>query len=131
MSVLVTGARGAIGSAVVGRFVAAGERVLAQDLDATDLGGSADVVPVSGNLLDPSTLARIAGLADDTQLTAVVAAHGIAGSNALPDCSDAFVDRVLAVNWTSVPVLYAAVEDALRRARGTYVVVSSQAALGG
>lgn len=98
MSVLVTGAVGAIGSATVDRLLAAGEEVLAQDLDPARLERRPGVTTVAGDLLAASTLDQIAGLAASTGLSAVVAAHGVAGSNALADCSDAFIDRVLTIN---------------------------------
>lgn len=131
MSVLVTGAVGAIGSATVDRLLAAGEEVLAQDLDPARLERRPGVTTVAGDLLAASTLDQIAGLAASTGLSAVVAAHGVAGSNALADCSDAFIDRVLTINWASIPRLYDAVAAALLANRGTFVAVSSQAALGG
>ncbi len=131
MSVLVTGAVGAIGSATVDRLLAAGDDVLAQDLDPSPLEGRPGVTTVAGDLLATATLDRLAGLAAATGLRAVVAAHGVAGSNALANCSDTFINRVLTINWVSIPRLYDAVGDTLRASRGTFVAVSSQAALGG
>ena len=129
MSVLVTGARGAIGSAVVHYFLAAGEQVIAQDLDTTGLDEHPNLTLVAGNLLDPEVLIAISEHARNTGLTAVVAAHGIAGSAALGDCSDQFIDRVLSVNWSTIPLLFDAVRDVLRLNNGAYVAVASQAAL--
>ncbi len=76
-------------------------------------------------------LGTIRRLGEENGLTAAVAAHGVAGSNALADCSDQFIDRVLTVNWETVPALYRTVESSLKQAKGSYVVVASQAALGG
>jgi NAD(P)-dependent dehydrogenase (short-subunit alcohol dehydrogenase family) len=131
MSVLVTGAAGAIGSACVDAFVSHGIEVLAQDMDASSLEGRGGVTAISGNLLDADTLSHIGELAEQTGLTAVVAAHGIAGSSALPDCSDEFIDRVMRINWSTIPALFDAVEPALARNQGKYIAVASQAALGG
>ena len=129
MSILVTGARGAIGSAIVDHFLAAGETVIAQDLAVAVVDGLDTFIPVSGNLLDPATLRRLAERAHTTGLTAVVAAHGIAGSAAIADCTDEFIDRVLSVNWATIPLLFNAVRDTLRSNRGTFIAVASQAAL--
>ncbi|MCA4132538.1 SDR family oxidoreductase [Arthrobacter sp. M4] len=131
MSVLVTGAAGAIGSACVDAFASHGIEVLAQDLDASSLEGREGVTPISGNLQDPGVLARIGELAEQTRLTAVVVAHGIAGSSALPDCTEEFTDRVLRINWSTIPALFDAVETTLTRNQGKYIAVASQAALGG
>lgn len=129
MSVLVTGAHGAIGSAIVTHFLDAGETVIAQDLTVSGLPSHENLIPVSGNLLDPEVLTQIASLARTTGLSGAIAAHGIAGSAALADCTDDFIDRVLSVNWATVPLLFDAVREALLTSNGTFVVVASQAAI--
>jgi NAD(P)-dependent dehydrogenase (short-subunit alcohol dehydrogenase family) len=129
VSVLVTGARGAIGSACVDQFVAAGETVIAQDLDTSGSEWHPSVIPVSGDLLDDTVLRRLAELSDETGLTAVVAAHGIAGSAALLDCSDDFVSRVLSINWSTIPLLFDAVRGRLKASSGSFIAIASQAAL--
>jgi NAD(P)-dependent dehydrogenase (short-subunit alcohol dehydrogenase family) len=131
MSVLITGAKGAIGSACVARFVQKGVHVLAQDLDASSFDGQEGITAISGDLLDSEVLATIRRLAQETGLTAVVAAHGIAGSSALPDCNEQFVDRVMKINWATIPTLFSSVESVLAANDGSYIAVASQAALGG
>ncbi|MEU8637893.1 NAD(P)H-binding protein [Amycolatopsis sp. NPDC048633] len=56
MSVLVTGARGHVGRAVLGALVAAGQDVRAASRDATTLDVPDGVAKVSADLEDPSTL---------------------------------------------------------------------------
>lgn len=131
MTVLVTGAAGAIGHACVERFRAAGEQVIAQDLDASAWADTEGVIVVSGNLLADGCLTDLQGAASEHGLRAVVAAHGVAGSAVLSDCSPEFVARVLAVNATTIPMLYASVESYLRESHGAFVAVASQAALTG
>jgi NAD(P)-dependent dehydrogenase (short-subunit alcohol dehydrogenase family) len=129
MSILVTGARGAIGSAIVKHFLDAGETVLGQDLDVTGLDAHDNLIPIAGNLLDSAVQERITTLSHDTKLTGVVAAHGIAGSAALKDCTDEFIDRVIAVNWSTIPIVFDAVKGALKANGGSFVAIASQAAL--
>jgi uncharacterized protein YbjT (DUF2867 family) len=56
MSILVTGARGHVGRAVLGALVAAGQDVRASSRDATTLDVPDGVAKVSADLEDPSTL---------------------------------------------------------------------------
>lgn len=131
MTILVTGAAGAIGRACVQQFLERGHRVLAQDLEATTWADTPSVTPISGNLLDPSVHTNIGQALGSDPLTAVVAAHGVAGSSALEDCSPEFVDRVLAVNATTIPLLFATTRPQLERTGGAFIAVASQAALTG
>lgn len=131
MTILVTGAAGAIGRACVQQFVDRGHQVFAQDLDASSWADTPAVTPISGNLLDPQLHATIDRVIGDGELTAVVAAHGVAGSSTLPDCTPEFVDRVLAVNASTVPLLFDTVRTHLERTGGAFIAVASQAALTG
>lgn len=130
MTVIVTGAAGAIGSACVDVFLAAGHRVLAQDLRTDAIGPRDNLTVVTGNLTEPADLERLSR-AVDGPLDAVVAAHGVAGSAALENCTPEFVNRVLTVNWRTVPSLFKAVERQLSASYGIFVSVASQAALSG
>ncbi len=134
MTVVVTGAAGAIGNACVERFLSEGEDVIAQDLDAaawsnTAWSDSARVTVVKGNLLSPQCLDQLALAAGGGPLRAAVAAHGVAGSAVLADCTPQFVDRVLTVNASTIPLLYRAVRTRLQAANGAFVAIASQAAL--
>lgn len=131
MTVLVTGAAGAIGRACAEKFLACDEPVIAQDLDASSWSGTPGVTPLSGDLSDTAFLEQLNHKVRGGALRCVVAAHGIAGSATLADCEPAFVDRVLTVNMLTVPLLFGAVRDGLAASRGAFVAVASQAALVG
>lgn len=128
MSVLITGAAGAIGSACVTAFLEAGEIAIAHDLNTQGLEREG-VITVGGDLLDPVVLSDLGAVAAENGLTAVVVAHGIAGSAALTDCTPEFVSRVLRINWEAIPRLFSAVESPLRINHGSFIAIASQAAL--
>lgn len=131
MRALVTGAGGAIGAGIVRLLVERGDEVIAQDLrpDALAAIESAHVTPVVGDLLREEDRAQLAGLWRDAELTCVIAAHGVDGSGALVDLDPSFVQRVLSVNAATIPPLLGLVLPALKRTRGTFVVIASQAGL--
>jgi NAD(P)-dependent dehydrogenase (short-subunit alcohol dehydrogenase family) len=124
MTVLVTGAAGAIGGAIVKRLVADGREVIGHDLRPVS-----DVPSIVGDLGDEAALRDALGELG-TQLDAVVAAHGVDGSGALAEIDDAFVRRVLTVNTASLPRLLRAVRPYLA-SPAAFVVVASQAGLVG
>jgi NAD(P)-dependent dehydrogenase (short-subunit alcohol dehydrogenase family) len=128
VTVVVTGAAGGIGAAVVRQVLARGERVIAQDLTPAATGG---VTWVAGDLLEPETGAALVAAMRADPPAALVAAHGMDGSGALCDLSDDFVRRVVAVNAVTVARLYdvfARLEEPRPRA---FVAVASQAGLVG
>lgn len=129
MTVLVTGAAGAIGAAIVARLASEGRRVIAHDLRTPTVEPGGAVTWMSGDLGDVDRLgAQLADL--DTVLDAVIAAHGVDGSGALAALDDAYVRHVLAVNAASLPGLFATTRTHLRRP-AAFVVVGSQAGLVG
>ncbi|HEX7292139.1 MAG TPA: SDR family NAD(P)-dependent oxidoreductase [Conexibacter sp.] len=128
MSVLVTGAGGAIGGAIVARLLAQGRAVVAHDMRAP-------ATPVDGVRQIVGDIGDQAALTDEltqlgVELEAVIAAHGVDGSAALIDLEDAFVRRVMTVNAASLPRLLRAVRPHLG-AGAPFVVVGSQAGLVG
>ncbi len=128
MTALVTGAAGGIGSAMADALEAAGHRVLRHDLRPPRGGGAMDVL---GDLNDPEVLAGLAALADSEHLDLVVAAHGVAGAEALATITADTSRRVMAANTLSVFRLYDALGPGLARRDGTFVAVASQAGLVG
>jgi 2,3-dihydro-2,3-dihydroxybenzoate dehydrogenase len=130
MTVLVTGAAGAIGAAIVARLLEDGRDVIAHDLRTPEADqASGSVTPISGDLADAGRLgAQLEEIG--RELDAVIAAHGVDGSGALADLDDAFVRRVVRISAASVPALLTAVRPHLRRP-AAFVVVGSQAGLVG
>jgi len=131
MRVLVTGAAGAIGAEIVRKLAARGDQIIAHDLRDEEQAGRADarVMKVRGNLLDEGDRAQLAHALLTEPLDAVIAAHGIDGSGALAGLDPSFVERVLSVNAVTIPALLRLTLPALRLARGTFVVIASQAGL--
>lgn len=133
MTVLVTGAGGAIGGAVARELLLAGREVLAQDLreeTLADLAGEG-AATVAGDLRAPAGRAALAAALEAGPLEGVVAAHGVPGSVPLAQLDEAVVRRILTVNAATIPVLYALAEARLADARGAFVAIASQAGLRG
>jgi NAD(P)-dependent dehydrogenase (short-subunit alcohol dehydrogenase family) len=129
MSVLVTGAAGGIGSAMCRAFEQAGEVVLRHDLHG---GGDGKPMDVTGDLNDPVVRELIRSrLDEEADLNVVVAAHGIAGAEAIATIRPATTARIMAANTLSVLRLYDSVGGALAARDGAFVVVASQAGLTG
>lgn len=133
MSVLVTGAGGTIGGAIVRRLVEDGHRVLAHDLRPPEAPAGADgaVTPLAGDLTSRGARDAIARRVAEDRLDGVVAAHGIDGAAPLADLAPDLVRRVLTVNAATVIELHRVTRSALRAAGGVFVAVSSQAGLRG
>lgn len=130
--VLVSGAAGGIGSAVVRRFAAAGWRVVATDRDAAGL----------ELLQDGAVLARVPGdvraVADCRavveqavvaagRLDALVNAAGVWREGPVEDCTEADFDLVVDVNLKGTYFLCSAAIPHLKRTGGAIVNVSSDA----
>jgi len=129
---LVTGAAGSIGHAVVARFVAGGDRVLALDRDAEGPHGlvarfGAAVTPVWAELADWSTLhpALSAAIAGTGAVGALIACAGTAESASLavttPDSWKRDLDANLTAGYHSVE----AVLPSLRERGGAIVFIST------
>jgi len=131
VSVLVTGAGGAIGAAIVRQLLEAGHEVLAQDLRSEGLRalGGEGARTTAGDLGDPAYRDRLAELCRDAGIAGVVAAHGVEGAGPLHALDGERLRRVLHVNATSVAELLRALLAQLRECRGTFVAVASQAGL--
>jgi NAD(P)-dependent dehydrogenase (short-subunit alcohol dehydrogenase family) len=125
----VTGARGAIGAGIVRQLAARGDLVIAHDVRGEEQADTGGVTVVVGDLLAADDRAQLARVWGDGPLDAVIAAHGIDGSGAISDLAPSFVERVLSVNAATVPALLHLTLPALRLARGTFVVIASQAGL--
>lgn len=131
MTALVTGAAGAIGSAVVGQLISKGIHVIAQDLLVDGLAryDARHVTTVAGDLLDRTCSDLLASAVHDNPIDRVIAAHGIDGSGELGKLSDDYVERVMRINTESIPALLDVTRKSLSQSDGVFMVVDSQAGL--
>jgi NAD(P)-dependent dehydrogenase (short-subunit alcohol dehydrogenase family) len=136
--VLVTGAAGGIGRAVVRRLTADGMRVGAVDLDGAGLdrlaAGSHDVLPLVADVTDEQAVegafAAVRSAWGDPE--AVVNVAGLFARHRVPDLSLAEWNRFLAVNATGpFLVCRAALPAMVAAGRGAIVNVASTAGLRG
>jgi NAD(P)-dependent dehydrogenase (short-subunit alcohol dehydrogenase family) len=127
--VLVTGAAGAIGSALLRRFADAGARTVGTDLrDAAPDGVRADLW-VPGDVTVPADLERVIAEAVDRfgRLDVVVVNAGVTALGSFDDTSDEAFRRVVDVNLHGAVHSLRAALPALRSSAGRVVVLSSVA----
>jgi NAD(P)-dependent dehydrogenase (short-subunit alcohol dehydrogenase family) len=131
VKVLVTGAAGGIGAAIVRLAVARGHAVLAHDLTSAGTLPSqlAEVEQICGDLTDSSALHELASASEAFGVEAAVLTHGIEGSGSIAELTDERVRRILAINAGTVPAIFDALEPCLAVRHGRFVVITSQAAL--
>jgi NAD(P)-dependent dehydrogenase (short-subunit alcohol dehydrogenase family) len=127
MSALVTGAAGGIGSAIAASLSATGRSVVRHDLRGEGPDGRMDLF---GDLTDDDVLRTIADRVRSDRIDTVVAAHGVAGAEALSTIEPAKAEFIMRANTISVLRLYEAVRDSLG-STGAFVVIASQAGLVG
>ncbi len=101
---IVTGANSGIGMATVHRLRASGIRLLAVDLDCSQLVDDADLATLALDLADDDAPARVAAAAREQlgHVDILINNAGIGGARTLENSDDAFIDRVLAVNLRAV-----------------------------
>lgn len=130
--VLVSGAAGGIGAATVRRFVAAGWRVVALDLDEAGLArleGAALVARLGCDVRSAEACRTAVAQAVTAagRLDALVNAAGVWREGPVEECSEADFDLVVDVNLKGTYFLCAAAIAHLRASRGVIVNVSSDA----
>ncbi|WP_327586526.1 SDR family NAD(P)-dependent oxidoreductase [Nonomuraea sp. NBC_00507] len=123
--VLVTGATGGIGTALVRALVKAGHQVTAIGRDV----GRLDVPAIEADLAAPGTLAAAVGELRDVQ--ALVHCAGISPIAAVADAGPETWERTLAVNVASAAELVRLTLPALRRSRGHVVFVNASPGMTG
>jgi NAD(P)-dependent dehydrogenase (short-subunit alcohol dehydrogenase family) len=131
MRVLVTGASGGIGGAIVRRFLDQGAGVIAHDLRPPKEDLPEGATFVSGDLTSAAGHDAIREAIGDDPLDCVVAAHGVEGSGAIATIPADRAQRIMDLNFMTVLDLFDTVQDALGRGDGAFVLVSSQAGLAG
>ena len=132
--VLVTGAGGGIGGAVVRRLVAAGADVIATDTTAERLAPIVDETGARPLPFDLTSEQQIAAALEGEQVWGVVNCGGWGGEIATPQDTDiAAFDKVVAINTRGALLVtkYAARAMIAAGNGGAIVNVSSQAALVG
>ena len=130
--VLVSGAAGGIGAAVASRFVAAGWKVAATDLDAARLDAldlASLVARVPGDIREAAAcravVERVAAVTG--RIDALVNAAGVWREGPVEDCSEEDFDLVVDVNLKGTFFMCAAAIPHLKRTRGCIVNISSDA----
>lgn len=132
MKTLVTGAGGAVGSAIAMHLLAKGEEVIVHDVNRDSLDRlyeGSGVFKMSGDLADNAVQEALAATWAESGIDGVVAAHGIDGSAALAGLDRNFFRKVMRVNALSVFSLFRLALPALERSNGVFVAVASQAGL--
>ena len=131
--VLITGACGGVGQALVQRFSASGWRVFATDLDSAALRRLDDTGQLAGHcagdIRHPGECQRIATEAVQTlgRIDALVNAAGVWREGPVEDCSEEDFDIVLDVNLKGSFFMCAALIPHLKTTQGAIVNISSDA----
>jgi 3-hydroxybutyrate dehydrogenase len=129
--VVVTGAAGAIGAAIVRALAEQGETVLAQDLRPPPA-PYGNVATIEGDLRDPACLERLGTAVAGSGVEAVVAAHGtFTGSGPFWSQDPASIRQLVDINFAVIPPLFDVMLPGLRTSQGTFIAIASQAALRG
>jgi 3-oxoacyl-[acyl-carrier protein] reductase len=106
--------------------------VLGHDLsvpdDLVDSVGQRDVAWATGDLTGDGIQSLLPAIGAHP-LDAVIAAHGVDGSDPLPALTPDRITRVMRINTTSVIALHAALRERLRTSGGAFVAIASQAGL--
>ena len=128
--VLITGSTRGIGRATAEVMLAQGARVMLHDRDPGIVAATAAALGttgVAGELADPAAIAAIA--AEVGELDVLVHCAGLYRELQIASVTQADWARMVAVNLTAPWLLTRAFLAALRRRRGTVVLVGSDAAL--
>ena len=130
--VLVSGAGGGIGAAVVQRFAVAGWRVVATDIDGGALeriAGDGVIARVRGDIRSVDTCRDIVAqaVAAAGRLDALVNAAGVWREGPVEECSEEDFDAVVDVNLKGTFFMCSAAIPHLRATQGAIVNVSSDA----
>ena len=124
--VLVTGAGSGIGAACVDRFLAAGDEVVAVDLDIGTLASRADELHAFCEV-DVADVAAVASIPEIDRVDVLVQSAGTVGPNMpLTDVPVADWERTFAINVTGVfNFLQAVLPGMVERGRGRVVNIAS------
>jgi NADP-dependent 3-hydroxy acid dehydrogenase YdfG len=127
--VLLTGATGGIGVAVVGELVKAGHEVTAIGRDLERLPPQGEVRRIEVDLARPGSLA--AALGEPGPVDALIHCAGVSPVAAVADSEPGTWQRTFAVNLASAAELVRLALPALRRARGHVIFVNASPGMTG
>ncbi|WP_226782658.1 SDR family oxidoreductase [Oceaniglobus trochenteri] len=130
-TIVITGAAGGIGRALVARFQELGADIVACDRDAEGLASLPDVRPSVFDLTDRAAMGEAisAILRDGPPPAAIISNAGITRAETMADVDDAAFDTELAQNLTGAATLSRLFLPSLRKTGGAFVFVSSVNAL--
>jgi NAD(P)-dependent dehydrogenase (short-subunit alcohol dehydrogenase family) len=132
-TVLITGAAGGVGGALVARFLSGGWQVFATDANASGLDDLAQRHPLAGSLAadirTPAACKAVVSAAVEAtgRLDAVINAAGVWREGPVESFSEEDFDLVLEVNLKASFFICAAAIPHLRQTRGAIVNISSDA----
>lgn len=127
-NVVVTGAAGGVGGALVGVLSACGARVIACDRESTDLTAAGIAEAHHFDLLDDEAVASFAGrIGKGNAPAAVISNAGWTRAETLADVSLAALDHEMDLNFRSAALLSQALLPAMRNQPqgGAFVFISS------
>lgn len=129
--ILVTGAGGGIGAAVVRAAVAAGNEVIAHGRRAQTLAplSGERVSVIAGDITDSDHRGELAERMAAVSAQAVIATHGVTGALAFDQITPEAAQRIMEINTLSTIELAKLCAPPLQRAGGTFVATASQAGL--
>jgi NAD(P)-dependent dehydrogenase (short-subunit alcohol dehydrogenase family) len=127
-SVVVTGAAGGVGNALVAVLCACGARVIACDLEGTDLSAKGIAEAHHFDLVDDAAVAAFARrVGDSTAPAAVISNAGWTRAETLADVSTKALDREMNLNFRSAALLSQALMPVMRNQPqgASFVFISS------
>lgn len=128
---VITGAAGGLGRVLCAQLAAQGWRVWALDLPSPALAGMAGdrVTPLAVDLTDDAAVERAAGQIQTTHpaIDLVIHSAGVTHIRPFADSTPESHRRVMAINHFAAVALTAQLLQAVRRARGVHLAISSVA----
>lgn len=130
MRAAIVGAGGAIGSAVVKRFVDAGCWVMGIDISEEALDRAAELSErMVCDLMNDKQLIKLREKMEQQNVGCIITTHGIDGSAPLSELSEEFYEKVLNINTLGIYRLFRMALPLLKTAGGSFTIVISQAGL--
>jgi NAD(P)-dependent dehydrogenase (short-subunit alcohol dehydrogenase family) len=131
MKLIVTGAGGGIGSAVVRAAIESGHHVIASGRRAESLTEleALGAQTIAGDITDDTVRSALGQRASREGVDAVIATHGVTGAVALRELKSSVTRSIMTINALATIMLAEACGPALADAGGAFVATASQAGL--